>query len=46
MDRGAWPATVHGYAKSQTWLSEPYYSNDTDKLAFIIQIFATGKKES
>ena len=22
MDRGAWPATVHGVAKSQTWLSD------------------------
>ena len=22
MDRGAWWATVHGFAKSQTWLSD------------------------
>ena len=24
MDRGAQQATVHGVAKSQTWLSDPY----------------------
>ena len=23
MDRGAWGATVHGVAKSQTWLKQP-----------------------
>ena len=26
MDRGAWQATVHGVAKSQTWLSDFHYS--------------------
>ena len=25
MDRGAWRATVHGVAKSQTWLSDLYF---------------------
>ena len=37
MDRGAWPATVHGVAKSQTWLSD-YHS--LGGLSYV-QLFAT-----
>ena len=30
-DREAWSATVHGAAKTQTWLSDCITTNDDDK---------------
>ena len=31
MDKGAWPATVHGFTKSQTWLSDFTFSLSLEK---------------
>ena len=30
MERGAWRATVHGIANSQTWLNDWHNNNSTD----------------
>ena len=45
MDRGAWRATVHGVAKSQTWLSDQTTSRAWPLSALLcsIQIWALGE---
>ena len=36
MDRAAWPAVVHGFAKSRTLLSESHFIFQTLELVFIL----------
>jgi len=39
MDREAWRATIHGVAKSQTWLSDWTELNWTDAMIFVLWMF-------
>ena len=42
MDRGAWQATVHGAAKSQTQLTEQNRLNDTENRLEVAKLGARG----